>query len=414
MDFFAYPQFERSQDFVMHLRYLRTSLLVGLLITDALARTTSTSTSPRSRHLHAADDDSQNSMNIDGENRTNPALSKFMKEVLGLNQANRRIESWKKADEILAQFGVNPTSELLVTRYNAEYTSKNFLASPVWICWAFLVCQSGVKVEDAIKHYIRERNRGHQNSKFFFFAVKLRNHLWKDHGINPDNMLAQIDTTNFFGVDFDNWVAYLSFYHGVEENHDFRFLVLKDLIRYYTMHEFLKILFHPNNGENTKALEYLKMLSGFWLSKKISPVDVVKMIASHDDMIPSFLDDVENKFCVDFWRRYLGDFNHMYPKQPLTQLKTLTEAVGPARVAVMLRAALLSSHHSVEQCGIRLQGFQFKDWFDRLMSAGDVRDLIANDLANKPWTLESPSISSLAETTSTYYFNFCLNRFLKF
>ncbi|KAL7690477.1 hypothetical protein Plhal304r1_c012g0047121 [Plasmopara halstedii] len=407
----------------MHLRYLRTSLLVGLLITDALARTTSTSTSPRSRHLHAADDDSQNSMNIDGENRTNPALSKFMEKVLGMKHVKRRIESWKGADEILARFGVNPTSELLVTRYNAEYTSKNFLASPVWICWAFLVCQSGVKVEDAsqsiykgmaagftVEQLITIFEKGIADTKTQNFAVKLRNHLWKDRGINPDNMLAQIDTTNFFGVDFDNWVAYLSFYHGVEENHDFRFLVLKDLIRYYTMHEFLKILFHPNNGENTKALEYLKMLSGFWLSKKISPVDVVKMIASHDDMIPSFLDDVENKFCVDFWRRYLGDFNHMYPKQPLTQLKTLTDAVGPARVAIMLRAALHSSHPSVQECGKRLQAFQFNEWYYLPMSQGGVRDLIANDLANNPWTLESHSISSLAETTSKDYFIFCFNR----
>ncbi|CEG47358.1 uncharacterized protein PHALS_04241 [Plasmopara halstedii] len=347
-------------------------------------------------------------------------ILEFMEKVLAIRNAQEKIISWGETMDLIDK-GVK--SEALREIFHAQDSSVNILADKNWIQWAYLVWQSDDQSKNAFQSIYKamaaeltaERlntifKNGIADISTRELVIELRNRWWKDNGITPSDVLSEIDTLNFFGVAFDNWLAYLSFSNQAEYNRNPRVCELKYLILHYRMPQLLEILVYPTNSGNVRASEYLTIVSQVMLPRKIRPCEVVKAIASNDGVIPTFLNEVENETRFRFWFDYHLSFNERYPEYALSLVDMLTEAVGPARVAAMLLAAQKSTNKTVKNIGDTYLADQCKQWSRSSKSAHLVHDLISKDLAKNPWKLETYSLSELAGETSRKYSNYVYKR----
>ncbi|KAL7999797.1 hypothetical protein Plhal703r1_c24g0102891 [Plasmopara halstedii] len=169
-----------------------------------------------------------------------------MEKVLAIKNAQEKIISWGETTDLINK-GV--TSEALIGIFHPQDSSVNILADKNWIQWAYLVCQSDVQSKDAFQSIYKAMAAG--------LTAERLDTIFKNGiadinvSIKQSKVLSQIDTTNFFGVNFDKWLAYLSSSNQAEYNRNPRVCELKYLILHYRTPQLLKFWSTPKIAETS-------------------------------------------------------------------------------------------------------------------------------------------------------------------
>ncbi|CEG46060.1 uncharacterized protein PHALS_02382 [Plasmopara halstedii] len=215
-------------------------------------------------------------------------------------------------------------------------------------------------------------------------------------------MLAEIDRLKFFGDHYNKWVRCIRIQSGHQDEETYIHTELEYFTKFYGETDLVRILTIPEN-QNDKGREYLKALSGIWLSQKKSPDDVMKMVIRTDDDVYNFLYHDFTTFSPRVWVSYHSQFYRIYRNEAnrLTLLDTLTSAVGSARVTIMVQKAQESPDSLAREWGRYLQKAQYREWFDKKIPAVDVYEEIVNCAMTQSW---GPEIrASFAERVGAEY-----------
>ncbi|CEG43039.1 uncharacterized protein PHALS_13264 [Plasmopara halstedii] len=233
-------------------------------------------------------------------------------------------------------------------------------------------------------------------------TVQLANALlecrWSYDRKETHKMLAKVNPYNFFSNHFKEFVGYIRSQNRDQDELVYTFLELKVLTEFYGEDLLAQILVLPKN-QIVRGWTYLNALTTVWLGEKKSPVEVMKTV---DDDVYNFLYYGADKFSPKLCFSYNSKFYKVYPSEvTMTSLDTLTSAVGPARVAIMLDIAQKSPNSFGKSQGLVYQNTQYQEWYAKKLSPDDVYEMIENDLMKNPWGLSDAS--DLAESVRIRY-----------
>ncbi|KAL8005172.1 hypothetical protein Plhal703r1_c08g0043261 [Plasmopara halstedii] len=164
-------------------------------------------------------------------------------------------------------------------------------------------------------------------------------------------ILAEINRHNFFGDHYNEWVKCVRIQSGYQDEETYILKELKHLTEFYGETNLVRILTSPEN-QNDKGQKYLEALCSVLT---ISP---------------------------QVWVSYHYHFYVIYPNEArmLTLLDTLTSAIGPAKVAIMLWAAQRSPDLLAREWALYFQKAQYQEWLTKGLLPDTVQQVIANDV----------------------------------
>ncbi|KAL8011119.1 hypothetical protein Plhal710r2_c054g0161751 [Plasmopara halstedii] len=381
----------------VHFRYLRTVVAASLLAASALARTNSTFATSQVEPLTG-------SQSIDNEFRGMTAMtaSFFREKILKSTQRYSTLGLVGIAASIVPHLlsGMTPNEYAAICKM--KLGSQNLLTDTSWIKWAYFVCNQRVngqmepyrKIILAMKEFFTPEDldiifeRALQTSQTRVVAAPLLEHEPIINHRLTRIMLDKIDRRDFFCVRFHQWVNYIELQSGTQNREAAVFVELMYLIDFYGETDLVQILTSREN-QNELGQKYLEALSVIWLNKKKSPVDVVDMVVRTERDVCNFLYGGFKAFSPRVWVSYHLKYYEIYRNeaQTVTLLDTLTSAVGPARVAIILRLAQKSPDSSAREWGRYFQNEQYKEWFTKGLTHEAVYKTIANDLTIHPWEI---------------------------
>ncbi|CEG39835.1 RxLR-like protein [Plasmopara halstedii] len=370
----------------MHFRYLRAIVLASLLAASTLARTNFKSATSQTQH-------SSGSQSIDDEFRV-LSLPTFQKEVL-MTKKSLYLLGLKHIVASVRHVEIKVTPKEYAAICEMKLGSQNLLADTSWAKWAYFVCLREMDdwtrrhevILSAMKDIFTSGDldvifkRALLDSETSELAVALINHDPLIFDRVTKKILAEINRHNFFGDHYNEWVKCIRIQSGDQDEETYVLKELKHLTEFYGESDLVRILTSPKN-QNDIGQKYMDALCAVWLNDKKRPDDVMKMVIGTKYHLFNFLYHGPRTISPQVWVSYHYHFYVMYPNEArmLTLLDTLTSAIGPAKVAIMLWAAQMSPDLLAREWALYFQKAQYQEWFAKGLSSDTVEKEVANDV----------------------------------